>query len=51
MARVRRDEGAGGGDMPDPEQAVLGIEEFLRQAREGDGVTVDEAPEDEDITS
>ena len=25
-----------GDDMPEPEQAVLGIEEFLRQARQGD---------------
>ena len=28
--------GDGDDDMPEPEQAVLGIEEFLRQARQGD---------------
>ena len=33
----RRDDASetSGGDMPEPEQAVLGIEEFLRQARQG----------------
>ena len=33
----------GGDDMPEPEQAVLGIEEFLRQARQGG-----DAPKGED---
>ena len=42
---ARQDDGSrsGGSDMPEPEQAVLGIEEFLRQARQGG-----DAPKGED---